>query len=722
MKGPEEKEHGAGCSAEWLVDQSRDSVSKGDLYGAKSWLLTAKSLYPKAFAVQYEAFLMEKRSGKLNHCGRLFFEMIKTFPKEEILWRELKKLVQSQDLNVNELDVETKFLRDMSESLPMKYQRELLLRYADNQKDLIEKCRISLVVMKKFHGGTKQYGMKLAELLTQTEKEDLSSTPLNIYRKMLVCDVLPVILKSPEVQVDSPGTKHKGNVVYLEEKTLFHWLELSFEFFIALNIHQSTLKYHNRGPASDGESTFDPDGDIGQNPWQSLHEILLLFAAKCGWTNVLKIKDKLDPSKSRSIRSKWKALNSIKDAKSPWGLFYSVLEVYLHTMIDYCSKMISPRKGQRDSNVAEYILLENLEHIGQTMNSQSTSSKPPKKKKKIEDGSATGSSLEFQVSIEDVNIQFSSMHPGQNIDLSDTLQVAIDCRNFLKSSSVFEKEFTRLEQEWSMQEKSWFEIFQIDSLVFQKKYRDIIEFINSRKQHHSSKDLSCKSARQYTQLAMCFFCIGEYKEASQMAINAIFTISKEGDYEYSSNENHSGVSKGSSDGRCLRVVLSSVHDVTGYCVDLLVLCVKDKLPDVDIRPDKDKIGPLYETRQDSTIGHLIVLLQYNWPKGEILFEQLAKTITTLGGLKYKQFFKYITNIDILEEFAYLNTLEKVQLELQETNLGDASRKTVTRGVNRENKEDFRSAIDSQISSDDQPLQSIILQFLRNEQQSLINFG
>ena len=41
------------------------------------------------------------------------FCRIKTFPKEEILWRELKKLVQSQDLNVNELDVETKFLRGM---------------------------------------------------------------------------------------------------------------------------------------------------------------------------------------------------------------------------------------------------------------------------------------------------------------------------------------------------------------------------------------------------------------------------------------------------------------------------------------------------------------------------------------------------------------------------------------------------------------------------------
>ena len=53
MKGPEEKEHHASsCSAEWLVDQSRNAMSNGDLYAAKSWLLTAKTLYPKAFAVQ----------------------------------------------------------------------------------------------------------------------------------------------------------------------------------------------------------------------------------------------------------------------------------------------------------------------------------------------------------------------------------------------------------------------------------------------------------------------------------------------------------------------------------------------------------------------------------------------------------------------------------------------------------------------------------------------
>ena len=93
-------------------------------------------------------------------------------------------------------------------------------------------------------------------------------------------------------------------MVYIEEATVFNWLELCFEFFVALSINQSTLKYRHLGCSSAAEpnmSRIDPDGDIGQNPWQSLHEVLLLFANKCGWTNVLKIKDKLDPGKSRYI-------------------------------------------------------------------------------------------------------------------------------------------------------------------------------------------------------------------------------------------------------------------------------------------------------------------------------------------------------------------------------------------------------------------------------------
>ena len=52
MKGPEEREQPSACSAEWLVEKSRQSLDLGDQFAAKSWLLTAKTLFPRAFAVQ----------------------------------------------------------------------------------------------------------------------------------------------------------------------------------------------------------------------------------------------------------------------------------------------------------------------------------------------------------------------------------------------------------------------------------------------------------------------------------------------------------------------------------------------------------------------------------------------------------------------------------------------------------------------------------------------
>ena len=93
-----------------------------------------------------------------------------------------------------------------------------------------------------------------------------------------------------------------------------------------------------------------------------------------------------------------------------------------------------------------------------------------------------------------------------------------------------------------------------------------------------------------------------------------------------------------------------IHD---YLLQVFKQCLlfifKERLPNVDIRPDKDKIGPLFETRNDNIIGHLIILLQYNWPKGDVLFEQLVKMITTLGGLKYRQFFSYVISIFFYED-------------------------------------------------------------------------
>ena len=48
----------------------------------------------------------------------------------------------------------------------------------------------------------------------------------------------------------------------------------------------------------------------------------------------------------RSIRSKWKVLNNQKDVKSPWGIFYCVLELYYYSVIEYCSKLVIAQTGK----------------------------------------------------------------------------------------------------------------------------------------------------------------------------------------------------------------------------------------------------------------------------------------------------------------------------------------------------------------------------------------
>ena len=39
-------------TAEWLVDRAKQSLKHNNVFEAKSWLLTAKTLYPKDFNVQ----------------------------------------------------------------------------------------------------------------------------------------------------------------------------------------------------------------------------------------------------------------------------------------------------------------------------------------------------------------------------------------------------------------------------------------------------------------------------------------------------------------------------------------------------------------------------------------------------------------------------------------------------------------------------------------------
>ena len=55
------------------------------------------------------------------------------------------------------------------------------------------------------------------------------------------------------------------------------------------------------------------------------------------------------------------------------------------------------------------------------------------------------------------------------------------------------------------------------------------------------------------------------------------------------------------------------------------------------------------------MGHIITLLQFDWPLEEELMTQLMERIRLKGSFTYPLFLNYVVNVDVLEEFMYLST-------------------------------------------------------------------
>lgn len=56
---------------------------------------------------------------------------------------------------------------------------------------------------------------------------------------------------------------------------------------------------------------------------------------------------------------------------------------------------------------------------------------------------------------------------------------------------------------------------------------------------------------------------------------------------------------------------------------------------------------------ESTIGNMLTLVQYDWPQEMDLVPPLMTQIQQSGSFHYHGFQNYIVNVDILEEIAYL---------------------------------------------------------------------
>lgn len=155
-------------------------------------------------------------------------------------------------------------------------------------------------------------------------------------------------------------------------------------------------------------------------------------------------------------------------------------------------------------------------------------------------------------------------------------------------------------------------------------------------------------------------------------------------------------------GNDLRLLPCTSKSVLPFCLQLMLACFK--------------LRAFTDSRDDLSLGHVVVLLQYDWPQGEMLFLKAVDKICQQGSFQYENFFNYVTNIDMLEEFAYLRTPEggRIQLELLPNQGMLIKHHTVTRGITKGVKEDFRLAMERQVSRCGENLLAVLHRFCINE--------
>ena len=81
---------------------------------------------------------------------------------------------------------------------------------------------------------------------------------------------------------------------------VYRWLELSIQFYVACaTVHNLVPEGFDTSHGSAVDNSIIAEVLDCKGPWVALHELFYLVAKKCGWIEICKIHDRLDPQKYR---------------------------------------------------------------------------------------------------------------------------------------------------------------------------------------------------------------------------------------------------------------------------------------------------------------------------------------------------------------------------------------------------------------------------------------
>lgn len=251
-----------------------------------------------------------------------------------------------------------------------------------------------------------------------------------------------------------------------------------------------------------------------------------------------------------------------------------------------------------------------------------------------------------------------------------------------------------------------FRAFLIDFNVYGGEYNQVVNLLL----HKKSKNL-----KSLIQLISVSLMLHDYNSTLKYCLDAVENLPSK---HTPGQKNHVSSVSMNSPRRQLQFFALSKDQVLSYVIDVIILCLKDRII-LSLKPS------------DLGIGHLLVLSQFDWPNQVQLFLTCMSFIRNSSKshafqshpkFVYPCFFNYIFIPDVIEEFMNLLEMKDVTLELKPLSgsslgapLKTSSKGITTRGVNKGVKEEIKSSLISQMKiSKTQVPNELFIDFINRE--------
>ncbi|KAF2349543.1 Ninjurin [Trinorchestia longiramus] len=682
---------------EFLIYRAKE-FQTSDPSASKAWLITAQVLYPSTFKIQFEVYLIEKAAKSVSGAAKCLSSLIQEFAQEPLLFQEIDlimRAVQASNSFFTDADVDflpsadfgasllgpdapasdekIHFYTQLFYALPKNIQRGLVLNAAERSTDTMSHCSLLLLLTSHFPETTHLQAPNLVDTLLSAEK--MNPTPLNPYRRKLVMSVLPVLV----------GSEAGGLQVSVQ--LLLHLLCLALEYYTALLYSAPSLRNSsskspgctgilNSSSTSRSNSSSSEGGELGAlQVWRQVFACVRQLGAKLEWSLAKHFTP--DANREMILQQVQAAMKSIytgaplEAEEVRMELLYVTTTLFLHALHDYT---INLKQDQSVSGSVGLTLVEAFTASVVTSRSSSVCSddldvlSPPRPKRH-----RTSQDI-------DTLVPLISVGQGEGVcstGLPQALTTAIKCWDLLHCHAKLRAEFTSLLDRLSL--VGPLRVFTVDMLLHDfrlteanREVRAMMVAVQRDAAFTVDTDGLVAAKPPFSHLELCLklasinYALNNFSGAAEAALEAVrllpspsstcpLMIASPGALLTSSHSaspavTSSSITITSGTERHLHLLPLSRAHCLQFVVTLLINALKTRVFQ-------------HKCHDDLSIGHLLTLVQFEWPKHESVFMDLVGLLTKQGSLNYEQFALYVTTPEIIEELVFLHTRDGGGLHL-----------------------------------------------------------